>query len=354
MQLPPELMDDPAPHVQLSQNPRILIVRRDNIGDLLCTTPLIAALREHYPGAWIGALVNSYNAPVLAGNPHLDEIFAYDKGKHLASVSGKLAALWRRWGLIRELRSRHLDLAILASPGYQASAHRFARQVAPRRILGYSTDWMHLHPHLRAPHDVHEVEASFGLLAPLGIATTPPAMVLVPDADKAAALAQTLPAGNGPLIGIHISARKERQRWPVERFASLARELNAQHSARFLLFWAPGSADDVRHPGDDERVSALVRELAGLPVLAVPTASLARLIAGLSLCDRVVCSDGGAMHIAAALGKPVVCFFGNSDARHWYPWAVPHVLIQKESHLVQDITVAEALAAFVRLEQMVG
>ena len=62
---------------------KILVVRRDNIGDLICTTPFFAALRRRHPEAWIGALVNSYNAPVLDRNPDIDEVFAYQKLKHL-------------------------------------------------------------------------------------------------------------------------------------------------------------------------------------------------------------------------------------------------------------------------------
>lgn len=337
--------------IELPEAPRILVIRRDNIGDLLCTTPLLAALRRRYPAAWIGALVNSYNAPVLAGNPDVDEIIAYDKGKHLAGLSERLGALWRRLGMIRQLRGRRLDLAILAAPGYQASAHRFARLAAPRRVLGYSTNRVRLAPELRAPQGVHEVEATFGLLAALGLEGSPPPMVLVPDAAQVAAIAQALPPGNGPLVGLHISARKEPQRWPVERFAALARRLHAERGARFLLFWAPGSANDPRHPGDDERAAALVRRLAGLPFAAPPTLRLPRLIAGLALCDKVVCSDGGAMHIAAALGKPLVCFFGNSDARRWYPWGVPHVLLQKPGRHVEDVSVDEAAAAFAQLAE---
>jgi ADP-heptose:LPS heptosyltransferase len=335
--------------ISLPETPRILVIRRDNIGDLLCTTPLIAALRRQFPTAWISALANSYNAPVLAGNPYLDQIFSYDKGKHLTGLGGKIAAFWRRVGLIRELRHRRLDLAILASTGYQASAHRFAAFAAPRQLLGYSTDRVRLSPELHAPQGVHEVEASFGLLAALGIEGPPPPMVLVADAQQVANIARAVPRGKGPLIGLHISARKEYQRWPVERFAAVARRLHAEYGARFLLFWAPGSAADPRHPGDDEKANALVRKLAGLPFAAPPTRHLARLIAGLSLCDRVVCSDGGAMHIAAALGKPILCFFGNSDAVRWHPWGVPHVLLQKESRHVEDISVDEAVAAFERL-----
>ena len=62
--------------------PRILVVRRDNIGDLVCTTPLIDALRARHPGAHLAALVTTYNAAVLARNPALDAVHVYEKLKH--------------------------------------------------------------------------------------------------------------------------------------------------------------------------------------------------------------------------------------------------------------------------------
>ena len=71
-----------------------MILRRDNIGDLACTTPLVEALRAHLPRAWLAALVTTYNAEVLARNPALDEVFVYEKLKH------------RSGGLIAHLRSR--------------------------------------------------------------------------------------------------------------------------------------------------------------------------------------------------------------------------------------------------------
>lgn len=340
--------------IELPSSPRILVIRRDNIGDLLCTTPLITALRDRYPAAWIGALVNSYNAPVLAGNPCLDAVLAYDKGKHLSSLRAKLAAHWRRFDLIRDLRARRLDLAILAAPGYQASAHRFAVLAAPRMILGYSAANVRLLPERYPPEGVHEVVATYALLAALGVENPPPPMTVVPDAAEAVAVRSAIPAGTGPVVGLHISARKESQRWPIERFAALARRLHADYRARFLLFWAPGSSDDPRHPGDDGRAAALAAQLTGLPFAALPTQRLAQLIAGLSLCDRVVCSDGGAMHIAAALGKPIVCFFGKSDASRWHPWGTPHVVVQPQSQQIADVTVAEAVTAFAQLEPLLG
>ncbi|HEX8962763.1 MAG TPA: glycosyltransferase family 9 protein [Rhodocyclaceae bacterium] len=343
--------------MQIKEDAHFLIIRRDNIGDLLCTTPLLRGLRQRFPGAWIGALVNSYNAPVLAGNPDVDAIYSYDKLKHLPPGRSRAGALFERARMILSLRRRRIDYAILAAPGFQSSALRFARLAAPRHVVGYGApgNEVDLCVAPDAARRLHEAEACFRLLEPFGITGNPPPMALSADPAVAAALRalpgwQAVASGGGPLVGLHISARKPPQRWPVERFAELAKRLHASHGARFLLFWAPGSADNALHPGDDDKAAALTSELKKLPALPVPTRSLPELIAGLSLCDRVVCSDGGAMHIAAALGKPIVCFFGNSDAARWHPWGVPHVVLQKESRDVADVTVDEACAAFARLD----
>lgn len=314
---------------------RILVVRRDNIGDLLCTTPLIGALRRRFPSAWLGALVNSYNAPVLTGNPHLDAVFAYDKGKHLAGLGEKLGALAKRARMIHQLRKLRIDVAVV--PVADASALRFSRLSGARCIVV---------PPPESNPAVHEVERTFRCAAAFAIAGSPPAMTLAPDPRLAADLAARVPPGHGPLVGLHISARKPSQRWPIERMAGFARRLHERCGARFLVFWAPGSAADPRHPGDDEKAAALVEMLADLPAAAIATHRLEELIAGLSLCDRMVMSDGGAMHVAAALGKPLVCFFGNSDTVRWRPWGVPYQLLQAPSHEVADLTVDQVLAAY--------
>jgi len=84
-------------------HPKILVIRRDNIGDLILTTPLIHALRQRFPEAWIGALVNTYNARVLEGNPDLDRVFVYKKTKHRGSAS-VWSAYWSTISLILRLQ----------------------------------------------------------------------------------------------------------------------------------------------------------------------------------------------------------------------------------------------------------
>ena len=326
---------------QIHQSRKILVIRRDNIGDLVCTTPLLAALRARFPDAWIGVLANSYNARVLAGNSDIDEVFAYTKLKHRAHGQGRLAALWQRLALVWNLRRRHIDEVILPG-GEQASARRFARWVAPQHVVVASVN---------SANSAHEVERSFACLVEYGIKQTPLACKVMVDEQLATRITATLPAAlaGRRLIALHLSARKPKQRWPVERFAALARQLHAMSDCGFLLFWSPGAADDPLHPGDDAKAAELVAQIGDLPVAAVKTHHLSELMAGLSLCDEVICSDGGAMHIAAGLGKPIVCFFGNSDAARWHPWRVPHVLLQPESRDVADISVKEALAAWQRL-----
>jgi len=341
---------------------KFLVIRRDNIGDLLCTTPLIRALRERYPQAWIGVLANTYNAPVLAGNADIDVVYAYEKAKHRPAGSSFFAWLLKRLRLLRDLRRQRIDYAILAAPGFQASALRFARFAGARHIIGY-TNGLSGAAHIDMPvaldtQQAHEVEATFHLLQALGIAGKPPSMRLCADVAEVAAaralLGADLAQARGPLVGLHISARKPQQRWPIAHYAELARRLLADGAGGVLLFWAPGAADDALHPGDDNKARELLAMLAGLPIAPVATARLEQLIAGLSLCDRVICSDGGAMHIAAALGKPIVCFFGNSGAHRWHPWGVPHVVLQKESQDVNDITVDEATVAYSMLMREIG
>jgi len=109
----------------------ILIVRRDNIGDLVCTTPLFSALRRRYPRSWIGALVNSYNAAVLDRNPDLDRVFVYTKLKHLDPGQSALGTLARRVADLWRLRRRRLDCVVLATPLFVPRAFALARALAP-------------------------------------------------------------------------------------------------------------------------------------------------------------------------------------------------------------------------------
>jgi heptosyltransferase III len=337
------------------RRPRILVIRRDNIGDLVCTTPLLAALRERYPTGHIAALVNTYNSAVLDRNPDVDEVYAYEKGKHRDPSRSLLSVYTDRVRLIMFLRREKFDYAILATPGFAALSLRLARLVGARHVLGYADPGKtHARLDIALRYDggarAHEVEQVFALLKPLGINGAPAAARVFPDPVQRRATEQALSdLGKAPVVGVHISARRPHQQWPAESFSGLIRGIVKRGPARILLLWSPGEADDPRHPGDDRKAEAIVRSCSGLPLLPWPTEALSKLIAALSLCDYVVCADGGAMHVAAALHKPILCFFGDSPPERWRPWMTPHELLRPASRRVGDLSVEDALAGYERL-----
>jgi ADP-heptose:LPS heptosyltransferase len=330
---------------------QILVIRRDNIGDLVCTTPLFTALRKRFPDAWIGAFVNSYNAPVLDRNPDLNEVISYTKLKHLGAQRGALGALKKRLTMLWRLRRMKLDCVVLATSDFVPRLARLARLLAPQEVVGFSDGSRRARVLDRAVEIgsvayMHEVERVFALTELFGIegAIPPPTVIPEPvEAQKAKAVI----AGSGLKVAIHISARRPAQRWPVERFVALINRISKAHGATVMLLWSPGAIDHPQHPGDDAKARQISDKAPD--VVAYRTERLAELIGALAACDAVICSDGGASHIAAALGKPTLCFFGDSPVERWRPWGVKHEVLQPASRKVADITVVEAADAFAAL-----
>ncbi len=333
---------------------RLLVIRRDNIGDLVCTTPLLAALRRRFPAAWIGVLVNSYNAPVLEGNPDLSEVVSYRKLKHLGARESVLAALGERLASLWRLRRMGLDCAIIATPDYNRRTARLARRLAPKTLLGFSDGsadarCLDLSEPLAKVEGWHEVERVFALGAHLGVGGEIPPLRVVPQAQEVARAAARMDFP-GPKIAVHISARRPAQRWPAERFAALIARLHADAGAVPVLLWSPGPADHPQHPGDDEKAQEIQARLAGrTPMVAYRTAHLRELVGALAACDYAICIDGGAMHLAAALGKPIVCLFGDSPPERWRPWGVTHRLLRPPSRKLADLGVDDVVRSFVEL-----
>ena len=332
---------------------KILLIRRDNIGDLVLTTPMFEALRAKYPDAYLAALVNSYNAPAIAGNPFLDAVFVYTKAKH-AKPRRVMQAYCDRVRLVMHLRRLRFDYVLLVNGGPTRHGLKFARLLDAAHIVGFIADEPCAAVDIPVPYTggerLHEAVDIFRLLAPLGIVPPVPGLtVSVPELEAPrvkARLPQAVRESSGPLIALHISARKPEQRWPIERFAAVAQRLHRLYAARFLLLWSPGNESNRFHPGDDVKAARLLDAMGSVPVAALRTETLAELIAALSLAGSAVLSDGGAMHIAAALGKPLVCLFGSSSAARWHPWGIRYALLQKPSRSVTDIGVEEVVHAW--------
>jgi ADP-heptose:LPS heptosyltransferase len=327
-------------------------VRKDNIGDVLCATPALRALRRAFPSAHLAVLVSEHCRPVLDRNPDLDEIFTYTKSKHRADWLG-LPARWDLSGVIRRLRARRFDLAVvLGRPSSRSGGWLAYASGAPWR-LGYAGP--RLHPFgfflnlARDPGAMtsHEVDGCLDLLAAVGVPPAGRELTLLPDPEAQATIRRRLReagcAADARLALIHISNRRESSRWPLTSFAQTADFMQERLGLTALLSWAPGDADNPLFPGDDGKAEAVARQMRTRPVL-LSTPTLSGLIAAMSLSDLILSTDGGPMHIAAALGVPQVVLFGKTGQAHWAPISEKCAILQRGQR-VDGIAVEEVETA---------
>jgi heptosyltransferase-3 len=276
-------------------------------------------------------------------------MFVYTKGKHRGEGETLVGIFRRRFAMMRRLRQIQIDDIIVATPTPQPRVVHLARWLKPKRIIGFGKA-RGLDVSLPIDgQERHEVEDVFRVAALYDISGPPPACRVSGQKERLTAAGGS---GEKPLtIGIHISARKPSQRWPAERFAETMARLSETYAVRFLLLWSPGDESNPLHPGDDQKATEVsARVGAGKTALVAiephPTQTLKALIDTLAECDAVICADGGAMHIAAGLGLPIVCLFGQSGASRWRPWGVPYQLLQKPSFNVSDVSVDDVVVAF--------
>lgn len=325
----------------------ILIIRRDNIGDLVCTTPLIEGVKKAYPDANLYLLINKVSQDVVKNNPHLAKVFVYKKAKHKAKNETTLGVYFERLMIFLQLRKIKFDAAILANPVPCKYSLRLAKMAGVKNIIGADLGTSEIHHPFRAAdfHGKHQVEHTFSYLSAIterSIAIPPVKVFLTPEEQQQAQqrLHSLLPPVER-VFAVHISSRSPKRRWPIERYAEIINRLIADPTTGVLIFWSPQGTltpDDI---GDQKRAEQLLAGCQNERVALYPTASVRELLAGFDLCDRVLCSDGGQMHLAAALNKNMVVFFGDTDKESWHPWSGQYRILQTESGDCVDVTVDE-------------
>jgi len=312
---------------------RILLVRLRQIGDVVFTTPAIAALKSRFPGAQLTYLVEPAAAPVVSSNPDLaDVIVAPRRG----GVRGFLADL----GLGRRLRRQRFDLVVDFHGGPRASLLTWLSR-APRRV-GYEIAgraWMYT-DRVARPRELrarHSVENQWDLLTALGVAPPRPedypvTMPLSSDVD--ASVRRRLEAqGVGPdsrIVVIHVSAGNPFRRWPIESFAEVAAALaEVDPAVQVIVTSGPSDADAAA------RVIATAREKlkagARARVLDCGEFSLAELRVLVEFAALYVGGDSGPMHIAATSRVPMVSLYGPTLPARSRPWraaAFPAVAVE--------------------------
>ena len=279
---------------------RILIIKPSAIGDVVHALPVLNLVKARWPGAKVSWLVTPACAGLLEGHPLLDEVILFDRkrmGRAWRSVS--LALQLRRF--TRSLRERQFDLVIdlqgLFRSGWLAKKTR-----APVRV-GFANArelaWV-FYTH-RVPIETMEQHAIDRYLAVARFVGCETNEVVFPFAttDGDREYVRSLLGDTGPYAVLMPGTNWETKRWPVERFAGLVAPLGDRFGLTSVL---AGGADAAAMAGDMPGVI----NLAGRTTLKQLTA----LLEGAAL---VAANDSGPMHIAAALGRPLVTPFGPTN-----------------------------------------
>lgn len=331
---------------------KVLLIRRENIGDLILTTPLISMLAKEHQ---VDVLVNTYNMPVLDGNPHVTNVYHYTKSHHETSLKAKIGAVAHRLKTTLHIWRTGYDVALIAG-NWNKRALTWARLSRAKRVISIGEDAPAVITD-RIPYiqeKMHLVEELVQLARPLGCELRPGKLELYVTPAEIEQAAKKISTQNKlPLYGLQISSRKPNQRWPVEYFIELAHRLSQREPCRIMLFWSPGSSDNPMHPGDDEKAALIAQRCSDIDLIPYKTSNIRELMAGMALCDQIVTSDGGALHIAAGVGKPVVALFGNSDGYHWGPWQVPSRVLEATDNHVNSLSTHQVYGSFIDLRNEV-
>jgi lipopolysaccharide heptosyltransferase I len=300
---------------------RILIVRLSALGDVVHVLPLLDALRCARPDAHIGWLVEESAASLLEGHPQIDRLWVARRREAEALLRrGRLAgAAGHLVHLVRDLRRARYELTIDAQCNLR-SALLARASGAPRRI-GFAPPYAKEKAHWLATDLVDmsnekqlKVVRNLELLRPLGIEVRG-ARAVLPITPGARASAQALFSGLGrrPIVALHpgVSGFGAFKGWAPERFAELAWRLHAEHGAHCLVTWGPG---------ERPLAEQVVRDAKEAASLAPATPSLLELAALYDRCAAVVGGDTGPVHMAAAMGIPVVALYGPKDPAIYAPW----------------------------------
>lgn len=295
---------------------RVLLVKPSAIGDVVHALPVLSLMRRAWPEAHIAWLIAPACSGLVEGHPMVSETITFDR-RGLSGWYRSPAAAGRLGGLLRRLREGRFDL-VLDLQGLLRSGLLSYATGAPIRVglasarEGARSFYTHRVPDVgTSRHGAgtprHAVDRYLDAAEFLGLGRHPVEFVFhVTQADEAAADAYLGPLQGRPFAVLVPGANWPTKRWPAQHFAALARLLREHLGLAVVVVGSAGDAELSREVGPDV-------SLCGRTTLGELTAVLSR-------ATVVVANDTGPMHIAAALGRPLVTLFGPTDPRRTGPY----------------------------------
>jgi heptosyltransferase-3 len=293
---------------------KVLVVRTDRLGDVILTLPVLSRLRACFPEAYLAMLLRRYTGAIVEGNPHTDELIWYDDEQ-----GGKVPFD----EMVKVIRERQFDTVVLVHPTLRLAWLMFRAGIPVRVGTGYRAYSFLLNRRVyehRKDALRHEAEYNLNLLSPLGCDSSGihgeldfPIMIPVAAVERVRALLEQLGVG-GRIVVMHPGSGGSAREWPLENFGRLGARLALERQCAVVV---TGSVEE----------ESLVRSLASMigddakPLAGKLTLKeLAALIRSASL---FISHSTGPLHIAAAVGTPIVGLYPQITAmgpRRWGPY----------------------------------
>jgi len=303
--------------VKLQKN--IIIVRNDRFGEFLLNIPAIRAVKESFKGANVILAVDSCVLELAEKVPYADEMVIWKSGKHSLFEIIKFSNL---------LKKKNIDIAIVMNPSKDTNIAVYMAGIPVR--VGYAHKWDFLLTQkiedLKHLSLKHEVEYNLDLVKVIDAATN----------DKNLTLKIDDVIDREDVIVIHPWTSDPVKQWPVERFRELALKILKETNSNILIVGGPEEAQKSAIFSDlDKRIKNLTGKT-----------TLGELAQTLKKSKLLISGDSGPVHMASAVGTPVIALFRNDmpgkGPKRWGPWGEGNVVIEKNS--LSDISVDEVLS----------
>ena len=304
---------------------KILILKPSSLGDVVQALPVLRLLKSHLPHSEIFWWLEAGLVPLLEDDPDIAEIFPFERNRWATP------ARWPGvWSGIRAMRSHHYDWAIdlqgLARSGFNTWLANADLSIGLDNAREGAREGARLFYDLIAPRSApgtHAVDRYLAVLPELGVPVHSRFQWLPARPGAAAMVRERWRPEDARWVALLPGARWDNKRWPLEYYQELTRQL-------------PGEMDDLRFAilggSDDRALGAAIAAVDPKRCLDLTgRTSLTELIEWLRLSELVITNDSGPMHVAAALGKPVVALFGPTDPRSTGPFGQAGNVIQMTS-----------------------
>lgn len=334
---------------------KILIIRLSAIGDVVHCLPTLKVLRHSFPQAEISWAVDTLAANLLEGHPYLQQVLVIP-AKELDKKLKKFSTLREGMGEIKkisqQLQAEKFDLSIDLHGLLKSGIVSYLSKAPVRLVHPQARDFSQFFATHRVPPispSPHLVDNYLDTARYLGLEIDKvefPLSIGKKEEESSRRFLKASRLEEGQLlIGLNPGASRVNKQWPPEKFAQLGNQLKEKYDCQIILFGSPGDLGLVRK---------ITSQMHSNPLIAAGKTSLQGLAALIKECNLFISGDTGPLHMAVAVGTPVVALFGPTDYHRSGPYGEKKVIISTQLPTIESIQVEYVLKAIEKLEPLLS